>query len=147
MEKKLKTAKQLLKTGPTKDEHRALVAERKAIAQRGGRPPAVQPTRDILVANGYEAIKALLPKLVGRLTEALDDKNDPLHERAVDILSKRGIPIAFYEGLSKQEFREDEGGNRSPSIVINVTGTAGIEAVQHNRRDDVVDVESEERDE
>lgn len=141
---KLKTAKDLLKRGPTKAEHQALIAERKEIARRGGRPPAVQPTRDILVNSGYTVINRLLPKVAARLEAALDNPADPLHERAVDILSKRAIPIAFYESLAKQEFRPDEEQNRTPQIVINVTGTAGVETLQHTP---VLDVETEERDE
>lgn len=138
----LRPLKQLLRSdGISKAEHAALVAERKAIAEKGGRPPAVQPTRDVLVQKGYEQIVRLFPKLAKRLEEALDDKNDPLHERAVDILSKRGLPIAFFEGLAKQEFRTDEEQNHRPTIVINVTGGAGA-TVQPV---DVVDVEATER--
>ena len=147
-DKRLRTKhKNALSRGPTKAEHAALVAERRELARKGG-GTAVQPVRDVLVAKGYDAVSRLLPKVIARLEEAVENKNDPLHERAMDILSKRAVPIAFYESLAKQEFRPDEEQNRSPQIVINVTGTAGIEAVQQvGRRDDVVDVEAEERDE
>ena len=121
--------KDLLKRGPTQAEHQALVEERKAIREKGGRPPAVQPVRDVLVQRGYTEMARLFPKVAKRLEEALDDKLDPLHERAVDILSKRAIPIAFFEGLAKQEFRPDEERNERPQIVINVVAAKAVEPV------------------
>jgi len=84
----------------------------------------VQPVRDMLTQRGYEAITKLFPKLAARLEKALDDPTDPLHERAVDILSKRALPVAFFEALGKQEFRTEEEGGQRPTIVINVTGAA-----------------------
>jgi hypothetical protein len=134
------TLKQALRSdGISQVEHSALVAERKAVQARGGRPPKLQPTRDILIQKGYDAIAKLGPKVVARLEEALDDKTDPIHERAVDILSKRVVPIAFFEALAKSEFRtEDEGGNK-PTFVINIsTGGAPVKV------EEAVDVDFKE---
>jgi hypothetical protein len=112
--------------GLSKAEHGALVAERKAIQARGGRPPVVQPTRDVLLQRQYEAMTAIFPKLVARLNEAIDNKDDPLHERAVDLMTKRAMTSAFYEALAKQEFRPDEEKNQRPVINIVVNGGAGV---------------------
>ncbi len=121
------TLKQALRSdGISRAEHSALVAERLEQRAKGGRPPAVKPVRDILVQKGYDAMAKLGPKVAARLEEALDNKSDPIHERAVDILAKRTLPIAFFEGLAKQEFREDDDGARAPHITINIS-TAAVE--------------------
>lgn len=129
---------------PDDAEYQALVAERKETRPGpvGGRP-AKTPTRDLLLQRTYKDIERLQPVVMQRMLEALSDKNDPLHERAFDIAAKRTIPIAFVEGLSKQEFRPDEEQNRVPQIVINVTGGAGATASVQSAQE-VVDVEARE---
>jgi len=123
------TLKQKLRSdGISRAEHSALVEERKAIAAKGGRPPAVQPTRDLLIERGYKAAGHLFPKVLARLEEAIDDKSDALHERAMDIMAKRVIPIAFFESLAKSEFRTEDEGGRLPNITINIS-TAAAPAV------------------
>ena len=137
--------KSLLARGPTKAEHAALVAERKAVAALPSRSKAVaqQPTRDILLQKGYDKVLNAAPAIMDRLIEGALNRDDPLHERCLDIMAKRAVPIAFYEGLSKQEFRPEEEQNRQPTIVINVTGAAGLEMLEHKPLD-VVDVEPDE---
>jgi hypothetical protein len=101
--------------------HAALVAERKAIAEKGGRPPAVQPVRDILLQSAYSRVLEAQPKLLDRLIEGATNKNDPLHERCLDIMAKRALPIAFFESLAKSEFRTEDEGGAKPRFVINIS--------------------------
>jgi hypothetical protein len=116
------TLKQALRSdGISRDEHSALVAERKAIAEKGGRPPAVRPVRDILLQKGYDAATRLLPKVAARLEKAIDDEKDALHERAIDIVSKRVLPIAFFEAMGKSEFKTEEEGGAKPNFIINIS--------------------------
>jgi hypothetical protein len=134
------TLKQALRSdGITRDEHSALVAERKALAEKGGRPPKVQPVRDILIQKGYDSITRMLPKVANRLEKAIDNEADPLHERAVDIVAKRALPIAFFESMGKSEFKTEEEGGAKPTFVINIsTGGAPVKI------DEAVDVDFKE---
>ncbi len=136
--------KDLAKEPPSDAEYKALVAERKETrpGPQGGRP-AKQPTRDLLLQRAYKDIEKLQPIVLQRMLDALADRTDPLHERAFDIAAKRTLPIAFVEGLSKQEFKPDEEQNKTPQIVINVTGGAGATASVQTAQD-VVDVEARE---
>jgi hypothetical protein len=130
------TLKQALRS---RDEHLALVAERKALAEKGGRPPKVQPVRDILIQKGYDSITRMLPKVASRLEKAIDNEADPLHERAVDIVSKRALPIAFFESMGKSEFKTEDEGGAKPTFVINIsTGGAPVKI------DEAVDVDFKE---
>lgn len=107
----------------TPQEHAALIEARKEAGPQ--QTIGKTQTRDILIQRGYKAVTHLFPKLAARLEKALDNENDPLHERAVDILSKRGLPIAFFESLAKSEFKTEEEGGAKPRIVINIS-TGGL---------------------
>jgi len=116
--------KQTTSTGlrPLDPDHQALVEQRKA--RKPGRQPLT--TRDAVMAVQYKAIKQAQPLVIKRLLEGAVDKTDPLHEKCLDIVSKRVMPIAFWESLAKEEFRPDEETNKAPTITINISGNAGI---------------------
>lgn len=119
-----------------KADHAALVADRKAARSTGGRPRT--STRDALVALQYTELAKAAPRILQRLVAGALDPADPYHERCLDLVAKRIMPLAFWEGLSKQEFREDGEGGKGPTFVINV-GTAEaptIEVVPRERRDE-----------
>lgn len=129
---------------PDDAEYQALVAERKEMrpGPAGGRPKN-QPTRDVLMQRAYGQLLEVQPLIYQRTLKALENPDDPLHERAYDIWAKRTHSIAFVEALAKQEFRPDEEQNRVPQIVINVTGGAGATASVQSAQE-VVDVEARE---
>lgn len=129
--------KALLRSGPSVEEHAALVAERKAIVERGGRPPAVQPTRDILIQKQYDVMKAAAPAVLRRLVRGAIDESDPLHERCLDIVAKRVAPIAFFESLAKSEFKSEEEGGAGPRVSIHIHTT---QAPKLETPGDVVDI-------
>jgi len=116
--------KQTTSTGlrPLDPDHQALVEQRKA--RKPGRQPLT--TRDAVMAVQYKAIKQAQPLVIKRLLEGAVDKTDPLHEKCLDIVSKRVMPIAFWESLAKEEFRPDEEKNAAPTINITINGNAGI---------------------
>jgi hypothetical protein len=116
--------KRLPKLPVSAAEHAALIAERKEIAATGGRPPKAQPTRDILIQKQYDVMRLAAPAVLRRLVRGAIDEADPLHERCLDIVAKRVAPIAFFEAMSKSEFKTEEEGGRAPSITINIGTTA-----------------------
>jgi len=102
---------------PLDPVHQAIVDERKANAGPG-RPK--RPTRDALIELQYRNVGKLSERVMRRLERALDNDNDPLHEMVVEKLMQRVVPMAFWESLGKQEFREDEAGAKAPQFVINI---------------------------
>jgi hypothetical protein len=116
--------KRLPKLPVSAAEHAALIAERKEIQATGGRPPAAQPVRDILIQKQYDVMRLAAPAVLRRLVRGAIDEADPLHERCLDIVAKRVAPIAFFEAMSKSEFKTEEEGGRAPSITINIGTTA-----------------------
>lgn len=117
---------------PLDPVHQAIVDERKADAGPGR--PSKRPTRDAAVALQYEKLKGLQPHVFARLEKALLNEADPLHEMVVEKLMMRVVPVAFWESLAKQEFKED-GEKVAPAVTIIVNGGAGV---QVKPSDDVV---------
>lgn len=109
---------------PLDPVHQAIVDERKADAGVGR--PSKRPTRDALVALQYNKLKGLQPHVFARLEKALLNEDDALHEMVVEKLMQRVVPIAFWEGLAKQEFKEEDGTRAAPSVTIIVNGGAGV---------------------
>lgn len=107
-----------------KAAHAAVVADRKSV--RTGLPGKPKTsTRDALVALQYTKLTDAAPAILNRLIQGALDVGDPFHEKCLDLVGKRLMPLAFWEALGKQEFKDEtEGGNR-PVFVINV-GTASL---------------------
>jgi hypothetical protein len=107
-----------------KAEHAKIVADRKSVTTGlPGRPKT--STRDALVALQYTKLTEAAPAILNRMIQGALDPGDPFHEKCLDLVGKRLMPLAFWDGLGKQEFKdENEGGNR-PVFVINV-GTASL---------------------
>jgi hypothetical protein len=108
---------------PLPVDHQALVDQRKAARKPGRKAVTV---RDAINVVQYKAITQAQPAVIARIIEGSLDKTDPLHEKCVDIMSKRVMPLAFWESLSKEEFRPDEEKNVTPVINITINGNAGI---------------------
>ena len=112
-----------------KAEHAALVEDRKRKralpdgSRRVGRPPV--STRDALVELQYTQLTQAAPAVLKRLVEGALDKGDPYHEKCLDLVAKRLMPLEFWNSLGKQEFKSDEEGGKGPVFVINV-GTAQL---------------------
>ena len=102
---------------PLSPVHQAVVDERKANAGPG-RPK--RPTRDALIELQYRNVGKLSERVMRRLERALDNDDDPLHEMVVEKLMQRVVPMAFWESLGKQEFKEDEDRVRAPTFVLNI---------------------------
>ncbi len=102
---------------PLDPEHAAVVAERKA-RNPVGRPRTT--TRDAVIQAQYKQIAKHAPVIIQRLLEGAMDRDDPLHKECLDIMAKRVAPIAFYEALSKQEFKDDEDKDQRPVVTINI---------------------------
>ena len=109
---------------PLDPVHQAIVDERKADAGVGR--PSKRPTRDALVALQYGKLKGLQPHVFARLEKALLNEDDPLHAMVVEKLMQRVVPIAFWEGLAKQEFKDEDSAKVAPSVTIIVNGGAGV---------------------
>lgn len=106
-----------------KAAHAAIVADRKSVANTGGRRRT--STRDALVAMQYKTLADAAPAVLKRLVQGATDQADPFHEKCLELVAKRLMPLAFWESLGKQEFREDTEGANRPVFVINV-GTAQL---------------------
>lgn len=109
---------------PLDPVHAAVVAERKA--DYGVGRPAKRPTRDALVELQRTKLQGLQPHVFARVEKALLNEDDPLHEMVVEKLLMRVAPVSFWEGLGKQEFKEDET-KVAPNITIIVNGGAGVQ--------------------
>lgn len=114
---------------PLDPAHQAIVDERKAKAGPG-RPH--RPTRDALIELQYRNMGRLSERVMKRLERALDNEADPLHEMVVEKLMQRVVPMAFWESLGKQEFKEEEGGDKRPIFQINIGAAAPpVEKIEH----------------
>ena len=109
---------------PLDPVHQAVVDERKA--DFGVGRPAKRPTRDALVAVQYDKLRGLQPHVLARIERAVMNEADPLHEMVMEKMMQRVVPVAFWEGLGKQEFKDDDAAKASPSVTIIVNGGAGI---------------------
>jgi len=109
---------------PLDPVHQAVVDERKADAGVGR--PAKRPTRDALIALQHKRLEGLQPHVLARAERALLNEEDPLHEMVFEKLLMRVAPVAFWEGLGKQEFKDDENARTAPSVTIIVNGGAGV---------------------
>lgn len=107
---------------PLDPVHQAIVAERKADAGPGR--PSKRPTRDALVELQRSKLASLQPHVFARVERALMNEDDPLHEMVVEKLLMRVAPVSFWEGLGKQEFKDDEQ-KITPSVTIVINGAAG----------------------
>lgn len=108
---------------PLDPVHQAVVDERKA--DYGVGRPSKRPTRDALVELQRAKLSGLQPHVFARVERALLNENDPLHEMVVEKLLMRVAPVSFWEGLGKQEFKEDEA-KVAPNVTIIVNGGAGV---------------------
>ena len=120
---------------PLDPVHQAVVDERKA--DYGVGRPSKRPTRDALVELQRAKLQGLQPHVFARVERALLNEADPLHEMVVEKLLMRVAPVSFWEGLGKQEFKDDEQGKVAPSVTIIVNGGAGV-AVPPAPKADVV---------
>lgn len=107
---------------PLDPVHQAVVDERKADAGVGR--PSKRPTRDALVELQRSKLAGLQPHVFARVERALLNDDDPLHEMVVEKLLMRVAPVSFWEGLGKQEFKDDEQ-KAMPSVTIVINGAAG----------------------
>lgn len=108
---------------PLDPVHQAVVAERKA--DYGVGRPSKRPTRDAAIALQYTKLKGLQPHVLARIEKAVLNEDDPLHEMVMDKLMMRVVPVAFWEGLAKQEFKTDEE-KAAPSVTIIIGTQAGV---------------------
>lgn len=111
---------------PLDPVHQAVVDERKA--DYGVGRPSKKPTRDALIQLQKTRLQGLQPHVFARVERALLNDADLLHEMVVEKLLMRVAPVAFWEGLGKQEFKEDET-KVAPHVTIIVNGGAGVQVV------------------
>lgn len=143
-----KVAKYKQRQGGTvrKAKHAAIVEDRKSGRVRApdGRllPGKKTTARDALIAMQYKQLHEAAPAILKRLVEGALNQADPFHERCLDLVAKRLMPLAFWEALGKQEFREENEGQKGPVFVINV-GAASLPDTTIQ----TVDIPSREREE